>query len=39
MEVFVDKRLGWMMDVIVVNGELNVGDTVFVPKTGGVQTV
>lgn len=39
MEVFVDKRLGWMMDVIVVNGKLNVGDTVFVPKTGGVQEV
>ena len=39
MEVFIDKHLGWMMDVIVVNGKLTVGDTIFVPKTGGVQTV
>lgn len=39
MEVFQDKRLGWMMDVIVVNGKLNVGDTIFVPNNGGVQKV
>ncbi|ADO67146.1 putative eIF-2/eIF-5B [Cafeteria roenbergensis virus] len=39
MEFFHDKHLGWIMDVIIVNGTLNVGDTVYVPKIGGVQSV
>lgn len=39
MEVFQDKRLGWMMDVILVNGTLNVGDNIIVPKIGGCEEI
>lgn len=39
MEFFNDKHLGWIMDVIIVSGTLKVGDTVYVPKIGGVQLV
>ena len=39
MEVFQDKRLGWMMDVILVNGTLNVGDSIIVPKLSGCEEI
>lgn len=32
MEVFYDKKIGWIMDVIIVNGIVSIGDTVIVPS-------
>lgn len=37
MEVFYDKKLGWTMDVIIINGKLQIGDSIIIPKTTGCE--
>lgn len=39
MEVFYDKKLGWTMDVIIINGNLSIGDNIIIPKSYGSEEI
>lgn len=39
MEVQFDKKVGWVIDVILANGRLSVGDKVFVAQQSGLKEI